>query len=63
MPEAWCEERDSNPHTRGALTPEASASTNSASLNYRHDKASAEALVAEILASHPVRCIAVQADV
>ena len=28
--EAWCEERDSNPHTRGALTPEASASTNSA---------------------------------
>lgn len=32
-------------------------------LNYRHDKASAEALVAEILAHHPVSCIAVQADV
>ncbi len=32
-------------------------------LNYRHDQASAEALVAEIQASHPVRCIAVQADV
>ena len=28
--QVWCEERDSNPHTRGALTPEASASTNSA---------------------------------
>ncbi len=26
----WCEERDSNPHIRGTLTPEASASTNSA---------------------------------
>ncbi|EHK5440835.1 SDR family oxidoreductase [Aeromonas hydrophila] len=32
-------------------------------LNYRHDKGSAEALVAEILAHHPVSCIAVQADV
>ncbi|MGL6240060.1 SDR family oxidoreductase [Aeromonas dhakensis] len=32
-------------------------------LNYRHDKASAEALVAEILAHHPVSCIAVQAEV
>lgn len=32
-------------------------------LNYRHDKGCAEALVAEILAHHPVRCIAVQADV
>ncbi len=30
----WCEERDSNPHTRGALTPEASASTNSATFAY-----------------------------
>jgi len=32
-------------------------------LNYRHDKASAEALVAEIRARYPVSCIAVQADV
>ena len=32
-------------------------------LNYRHDRASAEALVAEIRARHPVSCIAVQADV
>ena len=32
--QVWCEERDSNPHTRGALTPEASASTNSATFAY-----------------------------
>jgi len=32
-------------------------------LNYRQDRASAEAVVAEILATHPVECIAVQADV
>ncbi|MFM5856347.1 SDR family oxidoreductase [Aeromonas rivipollensis] len=32
-------------------------------LNYRHDKACAEALVAEIRARYPVSCIAVQADV
>ena len=32
-------------------------------LNYRYDRASAEALVAEIRAQHPVSCIAVQADV
>ena len=32
-------------------------------LNYRHDRASAEALLAEIRAQHPVSCIAVQADV
>ena len=31
-------------------------------LNYRHDRASAEALLAEIRAQHPVSCIAVQAD-
>lgn len=32
-------------------------------LNYRHDKASADALVAEIQEQHSVTCIAVQADV
>ncbi len=32
-------------------------------LNYRQDRVSAEAVVAEILATHPVECIAVQADV
>lgn len=32
-------------------------------INYRHDRGSAEALVAEIRAQHSVPCIAVQADV
>lgn len=32
-------------------------------INYRHDRGSAEALVAEIRAQHSIPCIAVQADV